>query len=137
MNKSIRSYDDLEKERQRLEILFQAQKQVIFYDIEEIKAELAPVKDTIATIKKFFTRDRTSLLLSLGSDIAVTALVQKFILSKAGWVMKMVIPFFVKNYASHFVGERKDKWFDKLKTWVSHLNGKEHKHASDSYAGEN
>jgi len=135
MNKSIRSYDDLIKEKERLEILFQAQKQVIFYDIEEIKAELAPVKDTIAVIKKLFTKDRTNLLLSLGSDIAVTALVQKFILQKAGWVLRMIVPFFAKNYASHFVAEKKDKWLDKLKTWLGHLNGKEHK-KDDTYADE-
>lgn len=133
-DKSIRSYDDLVKERQRLELLFQAQKQVIFYDVEEIKLQLKPVKDGIEFVKKIVTKDKTSLLLNLGSDIAITALVQKFILSKAGWFLKMIVPFFVTNYASHFFAEKKDKWLEKLKSWMSHANGKEHK--EDSYADE-
>ena len=134
MNKQMRTYEDLLNEKQRLEVLVQAQKQVIYYDIQEIKEKLAPVTNTLEVIKKFVTKDKTNLLLTIGSDLAINTLVKNFILSRAGWLTKIIIPFFLKNYSSHFVAEQKDKWFDKLKSWLRHKNGKEHK--EDSYVGK-
>ena len=133
MNKQIKTYKDLLNEKQRLEVLVLAQKQVIHYDIQEMKEKLKPIANTIEVIKKFITRDKTNLLLTLGSDIAINTLVKNFILSRAGWLTKIVIPYFLKNYSSHFVAEQKDKWFDKLKSWLGYKNGKEHK--EDSYVG--
>jgi hypothetical protein len=127
MNKQFTSYDDLLKEKQQLEILLQAQKQVIHYDIQEIKAQLQPVKDTVEFIKKLMTKDKTSLLLNFGSDILINSVVKQFILSRAGWFTRAVVPFFLKNYSSHFLAEQKEKWFDKLTSWLSHRNGKEKK----------
>ncbi len=127
MNKRFHSYDDLLKEKQQLEILLQAQKQVIHYDIQEIKAQLQPVKDALAFIKKITTKDKTSLLLNLGSEIAINTVVKRFILSRAGWFTRTIVPYFLKNYSSHFLAEQKEKWFDKLSTWLSHRNGKETK----------
>jgi hypothetical protein len=127
MNKQFNSYDDLLKEKQQLEILLQAQKQVIHYDIQEIKAQLQPVKDTMEFIKKLTTKDKTSLLLNFGSDIVINSVVKQFILSRAGWFVRTVVPYFLKNYSSHFLAEQKEKWFDKLTSWLSHRNGKEKK----------
>jgi len=79
----------------------------------------------LAGFKKFTTKDKTSLLLTMGSDIAINALVKNFILSKAGWFVRTVVPYFLKNYSSHFFAEQKEKWLDKLAAWVSHRNGKE------------
>jgi hypothetical protein len=126
MSKRFTSYDDLVKEKQQLEVLLQVQKQVIRYDVEEIKLKLQPIKETFEFLKKITTKDRTNLLLDLGSDIAINSLVRNFILSKAGWLTKLVVPFFLKNYSSHFIAEQKDKWLEKLKNWLGHKNGKEH-----------
>ena len=127
MNKRFKSHDDLLNEKQQLEILLQAQKQLIRADIVELRLQLKPIKDTIEVIKKFTTKDKTSLLLNIGSDLAINAVVKNFILSRAGWFTKIVVPFFLKNYSSHFLAEQKEKWFDKLSAWLSHRNGKEKK----------
>ena len=124
MTKKIGSYDDLLKEKQRLELLLQAQKEVIYYDIQEIKEELQPLKKVLEFIKKITTKDKTNLLLTLGSDIAINAIVKRFLLQKAGWVARNVVPFFMKNYSSHFLSEQKEKWIEKLRSWLSHANGK-------------
>ena len=126
MSKRFTSYDDLLKEKQQLEVLLQVQKQLIRYDVEEIKLKLQPVKETLEFLRKITSKDRTSLLLDLGSDIAINTFIKNFILSKAGWLIRLVIPFFLKNYSSHFIAEQKDKWFEKLKSWLGHKNGKEH-----------
>lgn len=126
MSKRFTSYKELLKEKQQLEVLLQAQKQVIRCDVEEIKLKLQPVKEALEFVKKITTKDRTNLLFDLGSDIAINTLIKNFILSKAGWLTKLVIPFFLKNYSSHFIAEQKDKWFEKLKSWLGHKNGKDH-----------
>ena len=126
MSKRFTSYDDLLKEKQQLEVLLQAQKQLIHYDVEEIKLKLQPVKETLEFLRKITSKDRTNLLLDLGSDIAINTLIRNFVLSRAGWLTKMIVPFFLKNFSSHFIAEQKDKWFEKLKSWLGHKNGKEH-----------
>ena len=126
MSKRFTTYKELLQEKQQLEVLLEAQKQVIRCDVEEIKLKLQPVKETLEFVKKITTKDRSNLLLDLGSDIAINALVKNFILSKAGWFTRLVVPFFLKNYSSHFIAEQKDKWFEKLKSWLGHKNGKEH-----------
>ena len=127
MNKRFTSYNDLVKEKQQLEVLLQAQKQVIRADFRDLKDQLQPVRDVLAGLKKFTTKDKTSLLLTMGSDIAINALVKNFILSKAGWFARTVVPYFLKNYSSHFFAEQKEKWLDKLAAWIGHRNGKEEK----------
>ena len=131
MSKRFTSYKELLKEKQQLEVLLQAQKQVIRCDVEEIKLKMQPVKEALEFVKKITTRDRSNLLLDLGSDIAINSLVKNFILSRAGWLTKLIVPFFVKNYSSHFIAEQKDKWLEKLKSWLGHKNGKEDHNESE------
>jgi|SRR5689334_23267812 hypothetical protein len=137
MSKRFTSYEDLLKEKQQLEILLQAQKEVIRYDVEEIKLKLQPVREALEFIKKITTKDRSNLLLDLGSDIAINTLVKNFILSRAGWLTRIVIPFFLKNYSSHFLAEQKDKWLEKLKSWLGYKNGKEHHEKEENKRQDN
>jgi hypothetical protein len=125
MSKRFTSYQDLLKEKQQLEVLLEAQKEVIRYDVEEIKLKLRPVKEALEFVKKITTKDKTNLLLDLGSDIAINTLVKNFILSRAGWLTRIVVPFFLKNFSSHFLAEQKDKWLEKLKNWLGNKNGNE------------
>jgi len=125
MSKRFTSYDDLLKEKQQLEVLLQAQKEVIRCDVEEIKLKLQPVKEALEFVKKITTKDKTNLFFDLGSDIAINTLVKNFILSRAGWLTRIVVPFFLRNYSSHFIAEQKDKWIEKLKSWLGYKNGKE------------
>lgn len=123
MNKRFHSYEELVGEKQQLEVLLNAQKQVIRYDIKLLKAEVEPV---IGFIKKITTKDRNSILLNIGSDLVINAVVKKFILARAGWITRMVIPYFMKNYSSHFLADHKQQWFHKLASWLKHKNGKDH-----------
>jgi hypothetical protein len=125
MNKHFTSYQDLLKEKQQLEVLLQAQKEIIRCDVEEIKLKLHPLKEALEFVKKITTKDKTNLLLNLGSDIAINAFIKNFVLSKTGWLARQIIPFFLKNFSSHFLAEQKDKWIEKLKQWLGHKNGKE------------
>jgi hypothetical protein len=125
MTKPIRSYEDLLKEKQRLEILLTEQRTLIQSDVRLLKAELQPVREVFDFVKKITTKDKTTLLLTIGSDIVINSVVKRFILSRAGWFVRNVVPYFLKNYSSHFLAEQKDKWIEKLRAWLGHKNGKE------------
>ena len=127
MTKSIHSYKDLLDEKQRLEVLLEEQRQLIRHDVQELKTQLEPLKHVIDFIRKIITKDKTSLLLTIGSDIVITSVVKRFILSRAGWLVRTVVPYFLKNYSSHFLAEQKEKWIEKLRSWLGHKNSKEQK----------
>jgi len=127
MNKSIHSYEHLLKEKKRLELLLDTQKMIIHQDVQELKAQLQPVRDVLHFVKKKTTRDKSSLLLTIGSDIVINGVVRRFILSRAGWFMRTIIPYFLKNYSSHVLADQTEKWIEKLKSWIGHKNGNEHR----------
>jgi hypothetical protein len=131
MNKTIRSYRDLVEERQRLEVLVAEQQQVLRNDLQELKTQLQPLKNAVEFIRKITTKDKANLLLTIASDVAINSVVKRFILSRAGWFVRNVVPYFLRNYSSHFLAEQKDKWIEKLKEWLGHKNGKEHESATE------
>ncbi|PZR27094.1 MAG: hypothetical protein DI535_11815 [Citrobacter freundii] len=110
----IRTYDDLLNEKARLKELLQAQKQLIRADVEEIKLEFQPVKNAIGVIGKFTTRDKSNPLLTTATETVIDLVVRKLILSRSGWLTKMVVPFLMKNVSSHLVNENQGAIFSKL-----------------------
>jgi hypothetical protein len=50
-------------------------------------------------------------------------LVKKVLLRKAGWLIRLVIPLLIKNYASHVGEGGPEKWVSKIKKFFS-KNGK-------------
>ena len=138
MTKSIRSYKDLLEER-ALEAVLVEQRQLLQDDVQELKTQLEPIKHVVDFIRRITTKDKTSLLLTIGSDIVINSVVKRFILSRAGWFVRNVVPYFLKNYSSHFLAEQKDKWIEKLRSWLGHKNGKEQeseKEPSDESSAE-
>lgn len=107
MTKSIDTYEDLMLEKARLKTLFKAQKELIREDINEIKEELAPVKKAISIAGKLTTKESGNFLLNATSNTAIDLVVKKFLLARSGWLMKIVVPFLLKNYSSHVIDENK------------------------------
>jgi len=122
MTKPINSYADLLEEKARLKLLLSAQKELVRQDINELKQELAPVKSAISMVGKIITKDRSSWLLTTAADTAIDILLKKIVLSKAGWVTKLVLPFLMKNFSSHVIADNKDKIVSKLFSWIGKKN---------------
>jgi hypothetical protein len=108
MTSTIRTYEDLLAERERLESLLQSQKQIIREDIDEIRQELVPVKSAINFIGKLTTQDHSNPLLNGTINTIIDLVVRKGLLARAGWFTKFIIPFVMKNFSSHIVDEKKD-----------------------------
>jgi hypothetical protein len=128
MTKPINSYADLLEEKARLKLLLSAQKELVRQDINELKQELAPVKNAISMVGKFTTKDKGSWLLTSAADTIIDIVLKKIVLSKAGFVTKLVLPFFMKNFSSHIISDNKDRIMNKLFSFIGkkNANGKTH-----------
>ena len=122
MTKSIRTYEDLMEEKERLNQLLAAQRELIRQDFNEIKEELAPVRSAISMVGKFATRDNRNFLLTTAADTAIELVIRRMLLAKAGWFTKIIVPFFMKNFSSHVIADHKDKILDKLSKWFGKKN---------------
>ena len=108
MTSTIRTYEDLLAEKQRLQTLLQTQKQIIREDIDEIKEELAPVKSAINFVGKLTTQDSSNPLINGTVNTVIDLVMRRVLLARAGWLTKLVVPFFVKNFSSHVIDDKKD-----------------------------
>jgi hypothetical protein len=140
MTNTIRTYEDLLAEKQRLQALMQTQKQVIRQDIDEIKQELVPVKTAINFIGKLTTQDHSNPLISGTLNTIIDLVMRKLVLARAGWFTKFIVPYFMKNFSSHVIDEKKDdilrkvfSLFKKKKKGdqTHQSNGKMHPHVAE------
>ncbi len=122
MNRRIQSYKDLLSEKERLQSLLNVQKEIVHRDLREIKEELEPVRSAISFAGKLISRDNSNVLLNAGVNKLIDLLVKKVFLSRAGWIMRQIVPFFLKNYSSHIISENKDAIFSKIFSWIKKSN---------------
>jgi hypothetical protein len=140
MTNTIRTYEDLLAEKQRLQALMQTQKQVIRQDIDEIKQELVPVQTVINFVGKLTTQDHSNPLISGTFNTIIDLVMRKVVLARAGWFTKFIVPYFIKNFSSHVIDEKKDDILRKVfslfkkkkKDDNTHQsNGKMHPHVAE------
>jgi len=127
MTKQIATYQDLLDEKERLQQLLKAQKELVRADFNEVKEEFAPVRSAFHMIGKFTTRDKSNPLLSGVAGTAIDLLVRRFLLARTGWLTKLAVPFLMKNFSSHVLGENKKPILKKLFSLFGkkpHMNGK-------------
>ena len=116
MNKtSIKTYDDLVVERERLQALLIVQRQRVVTGWEGVKTELEPVNNAFGVLGKFTHSDNSSPLLNMGLKFASDILLKNFVLARAGWVARLAVPFVMKNYSSHLLMENGRGLLGKLK----------------------
>jgi hypothetical protein len=105
MKKKIRSYEDLEREEQLLEELLHTQKQLVQLDIQILKQELKPASLALKSFNKITTVDKNNLFLNEGANKVIDFVLNKFVLGHSGWITRFIVPFFLKNYSSHLIGD--------------------------------
>jgi hypothetical protein len=125
MNK-ILTYEDLLKEKQQLEVLLQAQKELLRYDLQELRGQLLPAKntaqDTFSFLGKIFKRKKSVPLLTGGANRVIDLVVKKLLLARSGWLTRLVVPLLIKNFSSHLIAENKGKFVSKLFHWIGKKN---------------
>ena len=104
---SIKTYEGLEAEKVRLTALLKNHEEAIRYDMAGVREGLKPVNNAVRIINKMATRDNTTPVVNFGLEMGIDILVRRFLLRRAGWFAKIVVPYLVKNYSSHIIGEEK------------------------------
>jgi len=114
MNKPIQSYDDLLREKERLQALLKVQREIVREDVAELRVQLEPITSTLGMAGKLFTRDRNNIILNASANTLIDVIMKKVLLSRAGWIARLVVPFFMKNFSSHLISENKPSLLNKL-----------------------
>lgn len=118
MTKRISNYADLLREEEELKLQLQLHKDQIRMDIKEIKEELQPATHALTFVGKLFKKDRSNPIMSGGAGMVIDLIVKKLILSRAGWITRIMVPFFLKNYSSHLLSEKRIGLWKKIKSWI-------------------
>ena len=100
----INNYEDLILERKRLESELAHYKSIIRRELDEIKQKVEPITDVIS----FFSSSKNpptnnNRLLQAGANLGIELLVRQKLLSKAGWLTKLVLPFILKKVSSRAI----------------------------------
>ena len=112
---SIRTFEDLEAEEKRLQALLYSHKENLDSSFAAVRHGLNPFVQAANTIRKLFSSDKSNPLMLAGVGLGVDVLLRRFLLAKAGWITKIVIPFVIKNYSTHFIKDyKKNKLFQKI-----------------------
>ncbi len=122
MNKKIGKYDELLIEKQKLEMLFQAQKELVKYDINDIRSSFDPAFSALEFLKKLTVRNSDNPVIQSGINMLIDFLSNKLKSEHAGFIRTTVLPHIIKNYASHFLAGYTDKLIEQL---VSLFNNEE------------
>ncbi len=103
----IKNYEDLEAEKLRLMAVLKNHEEAIKSDMAGVREGLRPVSNAVNVINKMATRDNSGPVMNFGLEMGIDLLVRRFVLRRAGWFAKIVVPYLVKNYSSHILGEEK------------------------------
>ena len=143
MNK-IRTYKDLVQEEQRLIQQLKVQEAVIREEFSGVRERVSgfwnsirPVRRLFSTAQKMFTRDNRVPVFNIGLELIIDFILRRFILARAGWIAKSIVPYLFKNYSSHIMGEEKRKALvNKIRDIFSRIRPKQPKAAAEEFPGE-
>jgi hypothetical protein len=87
-----------------------------------VREGLKPVNNAFKVMNKMATRDNSGPVMNFGLEMGIDLLVRRFLLRRAGWFAKIVVPYLVKNYSSHLWGEEKREiLLNKLRNFFNKL----------------
>ena len=102
MNK-ISNFEDLILERKRLESDLAHYKTIITGELDEIKHKIEPITDVVSFFSPSKSPPANNRLLQAGANLGIELLVRQKLLSKAGWLTKLVLPFILKKVSSRAI----------------------------------
>ena len=121
----IKNYKDLLQEEQRLLSQLKTKEVEIRNNLAGVKRGLKPIGRVMNIISKFTTRDKTGAFSNFGLDFGIDLIVRRFILAKAGWFTKILVPYLLKNYSSHLISEQqKARIMEKVNNFFAKLRPK-------------
>jgi hypothetical protein len=120
----ITTYDELLREKQRLQLQLEVHKSAVKMHVDEIKKKLNPVKNVIRFFSNFTSAPAANTLVGTGLGLSLELLIRKIFFSKTGWLTRMVGPILLKNFSANMLKKNKNVLIKKVKS-IFHTNGKE------------
>ena len=99
----INNYEELILERRRLESELVHCKANIARELDELKEKLEPITDVVSFFSPSKSPPANNRLLQAGANLGIELLVRQKLLSKAGWLTKLVLPFILKKVSSRAI----------------------------------
>lgn len=119
MTSAITTYDELLAEKQKLEVLFEAQKTLVKYELAEIRASINPALDVIDFLKKLSLRNKDNPLIQSGINILIDTIIEKINKGSTDIIKTKIIPYVLKNYASHLVAASTAEFIQQLSSFFA------------------
>lgn len=120
---NIKNINDLRAERARLKNEIELTKTKMRGSIDAIKEELSPARHAVNFLGDFLT-NRHKGILNVGLGIGVDTVVRNGILRHAPWPLKVLVPFFLKNFAGNVIHDNRDTIVKKGIEWVRDITEK-------------
>ncbi len=114
MSKKFTTFDELLIEKQKLEALFHAQKELVKYEINDIRQGLNPAFNALEFIKKISVRNKENPIMQTGLSLLIDLINDKTKNEDAGILRSTVFPFFIKNFASNMMAGHADDIIEQL-----------------------
>ena len=100
MSKKIRTYQELLQEEQKLTELFNAQKALLKYEINDIKNDLEPVLEVLYFLKKITLNNSENPIIQTIINTLIDLLMEKLNGPDAGFIKTTMIPGILKKYSA-------------------------------------
>lgn len=119
MTNRIRNYKDLLEEKARLEFLLAQQKDEFRSNMQTLKEDYSPLFKFGSAIGMLTTRNYHYPLLNFAAGMMINNFVKNKLLARAGWIVRLLVPFLMKNVSSHVIKKRAGQLFSKINELVS------------------
>ncbi len=105
---TIKNYQDLMGEKERLINQLKTSKSNIRQSYGTLKEELNPFSVIKRTVKGAFPSHEASHLMQFSIKKSSDFLIKKILLKRAGWLHRLIIPFLVKEVTTQIVAKKAD-----------------------------
>jgi hypothetical protein len=111
---NIRTYEDLQEMKHRLEAELVIRREVIKEDVAALKREWKPVMDLVSGFSDMPAKMKAHPILSMGIGLLGEVVIKNFLLARAGWISKLILPVLATNFSSHILNKDGTSIFSRL-----------------------
>lgn len=123
MINKIENLDELISERARLHIKMELAKIKMHQTFSAIKYEIQPARQAFGILTDLIATPHKGLL-NFGVGLGVDIILRRGLLSRSGFLPKIIIPFLVRNAASNYIHKNKTSLTEKGLVWLKKITDK-------------
>ncbi len=103
----IKNYEELIAERRRVELQIVSQRLILKEGLQEVKEKFEPFLYLLPVLNIFKKTERSHSLMNAAAAVGIDVLVGQKLLSKAGWLARLLVPMVLKGVASFAMKNKK------------------------------